>query len=81
MQLDEERELKELLLEICIFIDETLSLSEKEFILFIFLNLEISGYNNNEEHPINIPFISVTFGRDHFEISGNKDKDEHPLNR
>ena len=40
-------------------------------------HLEISGKDDNDEHPTNIPVISVTLLVFHFEISGKDDNDEH----
>ena len=43
-------------------------------------HFDISGNDNNEEHPLNIYFISVTFEVSQFDISGKDDNDEHPQN-
>ena len=41
---------------------------------------EISGKDNNDEHPQKIQLKSVTLLVFHFEISGNDNYDEHPSN-
>ena len=43
-------------------------------------HFEISGKDDNDEHPINIKLTLVTLIVFHFEISGKDDNDEHPLN-
>ena len=47
--------------------------------LFVF-HFEISGSDNNEEHPLNIPHMSTTFEVFHFEISDNNFSDEQLKN-
>ena len=41
-------------------------------------HFEISGNDNNDEHPQNIALISLALDIFHFEISGNDNNDEHP---
>ena len=43
-------------------------------------HLEISGNDDNEEHPENIYHIFVILDVFHLEISGNDNNDEHPEN-
>ena len=45
-------------------------------VLFVIFHIEISGKDNNEEHPENKHIISVTFSVIHFDISGNDFKEE-----
>ena len=41
------------------------------------LHFQISGNDDNDEHPSNIECILVTLLVFHFEISGNDDNDDH----
>ena len=43
-------------------------------------HFEISGNDDNDEHPQNIKLMLSTFEIFHFEISGNDNNDEHPQN-
>ena len=44
----------------------------------IVFHLEISGKDDNDEHPENILLISLTLTVFHLEISSKDDKYEHP---
>ena len=50
------------------------------FILFIF-HFEISGYDYNDEQPLNKQDISVTLFVFYFEISGNDSNELQSLNK
>ena len=47
-------------------------------VLFSVFQFEISGKDDNDEHPANIALMSVLFSVFQFEISGKDDNDEHP---
>ena len=45
-------------------------------VTLIIFHFEISGKDNNDEHPINISLISLTLTIFHSEISGKGDNDK-----
>ena len=57
-----------------------MNISENIYLILLTLEVfhfEISGNDDNDEHPLNIRLILLTLEVFHFDISCNDDNDEH----